>query len=63
MKKRFMVTEGETISQCVERMKSEGYMPVRRMEKPLFRETATGPECIGSQCVFEGKWIRRKGEQ
>ncbi|MCO7124555.1 NETI motif-containing protein [Sporolactobacillus shoreicorticis] len=44
-------------------MKAEGYVPIRRTERPIFRETASGPECVGRQCVFEGKLILSKGEQ
>nr|WP_309247006.1 NETI motif-containing protein [Sporolactobacillus shoreicorticis] len=62
-KKQFFVKENETISQCLERMKAEGYVPIRRTERPIFRETASGPECVGRQCVFEGKLILSKGEQ
>ncbi|WP_010024452.1 NETI motif-containing protein [Sporolactobacillus inulinus] len=47
----------ETLTQCLERMKREGYAPVRRTEKPIFRETSKGPECIGSQCILEGRRI------
>ncbi|QKS73177.1 NETI motif-containing protein [Paenalkalicoccus suaedae] len=37
-KKKFYVNENETIDQCLERMKQEGYMPVRRMEEPVLKE-------------------------
>ncbi|WP_033020647.1 NETI motif-containing protein [Geobacillus sp. FSL W8-0032] len=36
-KKRFTVAEGETIAACLERMKREGYRPIRRVELPFFR--------------------------
>ncbi|WP_245734214.1 NETI motif-containing protein [Sporolactobacillus nakayamae] len=62
-KKQFIVGDQETITQCLERMKREGYTPIRRTEKPIFRETPSGPECFGSQCVLEGKYIPKKGEQ
>jgi hypothetical protein len=62
-KKQFTVGDQETITQCLERMKREGYTPIRRTEKPIFRETPSGPECIGSQCILEGKYIFEKGEQ
>ncbi|WP_370646126.1 NETI motif-containing protein [Sporolactobacillus sp. STSJ-5] len=63
LKKQFTVGEDETINQCLERMKAEGYAPIRRTERPIFRETESGPECIGRQCVFDGKLISSKGEQ
>jgi|UPI0003238F64 hypothetical protein len=43
-KKRFAVAEGETIAACLERMKQEGYRPIRRIEKPIFREVETNGE-------------------
>jgi hypothetical protein len=53
----FEVQENETIDQCLERMKKEGYTPVRRIEKPIFQEVKTGDEIqyepIGRQIVFE----------
>ncbi|WP_037582159.1 NETI motif-containing protein [Sporolactobacillus terrae] len=55
LKKKFIVGDHETLTQCLERMKREGYAPVRRTEKPIFRETSKGPACIGSQCILEGR--------
>jgi hypothetical protein len=37
-KKKFEVGENETIEQVLERMKIEGYLPVRRIETPIFEE-------------------------
>ena len=34
----FQVEEHETISDCLDRMKSEGYLPAGRREEPLFEE-------------------------
>lgn len=34
----FQVEENETISDCLERMKAEGYTPAGRREEPLFEE-------------------------
>ncbi|UQD50892.1 NETI motif-containing protein [Bacillus methanolicus] len=57
----FEVKENETIDQCLERMKKEGYTLVRRMEKPIFQEVKKGDsiqyEPIGRQIVFEAKKI------
>ncbi|QJI70550.1 NETI motif-containing protein [Staphylococcus haemolyticus] len=30
---KFKVNENETISECLTRMREEGYMPVKRIEK------------------------------
>lgn len=58
-KLKFEVLENETIDQCLERMKKEGYMPVRRMEEPLFQEVERNGEIIVEPCgrkiIFEGK--------
>ncbi|MFS0862730.1 NETI motif-containing protein [Fredinandcohnia sp. 179-A 10B2 NHS] len=58
-KLKFEVLENETIDQCLERMKKEGYMPVRRMEEPLFQEVERNGEIIiepcGRKIIFEGK--------
>jgi hypothetical protein len=58
-KKKFRVEENETIDQCLDRMKVEGYIPVRRMEEPIFQEIETNGikdiEPCGKTIVFEGR--------
>ncbi|MGD6843828.1 NETI motif-containing protein [Bacillus infantis] len=58
-KKQFEVLENETIGQCLDRIAKEGYVPVRRTEKPIFKEVKTGGnvtyEPAGRQIVFEAK--------
>ncbi|WP_174733553.1 NETI motif-containing protein [Mesobacillus harenae] len=58
-KRKFEVLEGETISECLDRMDKEGYTPVRRIEKPIFKEVAKGKETeyepAGRQIFFEAK--------
>ncbi len=55
-KKTFEVLEHETIADCLERMKREGYTPVRRIEKPIFyqKQKKTNPEYLKQQIIFEG---------
>jgi hypothetical protein len=57
----FEVQENETIADCLDRMKEMGYMPVRRMEKPVFEEQKDGTKTeyvpIKQTIVFEGKKI------
>lgn len=54
----FEVQENETIDQCLDRIQKAGYMPVRRIEKPIFKEEKNGSvEPIGRQIVFEAKKI------
>jgi hypothetical protein len=61
-KKRFTVDEKETINDCLERMEKEGYMPVRRIEEPIFQEVVTNGvknvEPCGRTIVFEGKLVK-----
>lgn len=54
----FEVKDGESIGDCLDRMKDQGYMPVRRTEKPVFEEQ--GKETyvpVKQTIVFEGKKI------
>ncbi|WP_154663511.1 NETI motif-containing protein [Neobacillus dielmonensis] len=55
----FEVQENESIEQCLNRMKQQGYVPIRRMEKPVFQEVIKDGETIyepvGRQILFEGK--------
>jgi hypothetical protein len=57
-KRQFEVLENESIVDCLNRMKEEGYAPTRRIEKPIFQEVKKGAETIyepvGRQIVFEG---------
>jgi hypothetical protein len=57
-KMQFEVQENESIDACLERMKKQGYIPVRRTEKPIFQEVVNGNETtyepVGRQIVFEG---------
>lgn len=54
-KKRFEVQENETITDCLDRMKNEGYTPVRRIERPVFKKTEKGGkvEHAKQKVVFE----------
>ncbi|ARK28696.1 hypothetical protein BkAM31D_01895 [Halalkalibacter krulwichiae] len=64
-KERFEVGEKETIEQCLERMKLEGYQPVRRIEKPIFEERKINSNKeyvpVKQQIIFEGLLV--EGEQ
>lgn len=61
-KKMFEVAKGESIDSCLERMKAEGYAPVRRIEKPIFAEQIsdgiTQYEPVDRKIVFEAKIIQ-----
>jgi len=55
-KKMFEVLENETIDQCLNRMKNEGYQPIRRIERPVFMEDERTGEVkpIKREISFEG---------
>ncbi|MDR6120558.1 hypothetical protein QFZ87_000155 [Bacillus sp. SLBN-46] len=58
-KQKFEVQENESIEDCLNRIKQQGYVPVRRTEKPIFREVKKGNETIyepvGREIVFEAQ--------
>ncbi|MGJ0123492.1 hypothetical protein HMPREF2672_03295 [Staphylococcus sp. HMSC068D07] len=55
---KFKVNENETISDCIAHMRKEGYMPVRRIEKPVYFEDKQGNIKILRQDIqFVGKKI------
>lgn len=57
-KLRFEVKDEETIEQCLKRMQNEGYKPVRRIEKPVFKVEKTKGKAtyvpVKQQIIFEG---------
>ncbi|MGG0655128.1 NETI motif-containing protein [Rummeliibacillus pycnus] len=53
----FEVEETETIDECLERMKQEGYMPVGRKEEPLFQMVNGEPVPIRQIIKFKGMSI------
>lgn len=59
-KKKFEVTKDTTIESVLQQMREEGYMPVRRMEKPVFKETDNGVEVSHQEIIFEGKLIENE---
>lgn len=55
---KFEVREDETIQDCLQRMREEGYMPVKRFEKPVYRENKDGSIEVERQFIqFVGKKI------
>ncbi|MGE8207700.1 NETI motif-containing protein [Heyndrickxia sp. NPDC080065] len=60
-KKQFEVLDNETISECLARMEKEGYRPVRRIEKPIFKEiqknNQTEYQPVSRKILFEGQRI------
>ncbi|WP_019414175.1 NETI motif-containing protein [Paenisporosarcina sp. TG20] len=60
MKKKtvwFEVEENETIEECLERMKNEGYIATGRREQPLFEETNGEYSPIRQIIQFKGTYI------
>ncbi|MCT2536783.1 NETI motif-containing protein [Aquibacillus koreensis] len=64
-KKRFELQENESIDQCLDRIKQEGYTPVRRVEEPVFQEIEQNGqktyEPVGRKVIFDS--ILAKHEQ
>lgn len=55
---KFEVREDETIQDCLKRMREAGYMPVKRFEKPVYRENKDGSIEVERQFIqFVGKKI------
>ncbi|WP_445490064.1 NETI motif-containing protein [Niallia sp. 03133] len=54
---KFEVQENESISECLDRMQKEGYTPIKRMEKPIFKEQITNGsasyEPVSRKIIFE----------
>ncbi|MBE5661199.1 NETI motif-containing protein [Staphylococcus sp. SS87] len=56
---KFKVANNETIADCLTRMKKQGYMPVKRLEKPVFQEQKDGTiEVSHQEIIFVGKKIQ-----
>jgi hypothetical protein len=58
-KEIYEVEENETVADCLERIRKDGYKPIRRTEVPIFHEKITGKEIsyepISRQILFEVK--------
>ncbi|AVQ35714.1 MULTISPECIES: NETI motif-containing protein [Staphylococcus] len=55
---KFQVAENETIQDCLQRMREQGYMPVKRFEKPVYKEDNNGKiEVLRQEIEFVGKLI------
>ncbi|WP_210139426.1 NETI motif-containing protein [Staphylococcus sp. GDY8P120P] len=53
---KFKVGENETIQDCLKRMRDAGYMPVKRLEKPIYKENKNGTyEVYRQEIQFVGK--------
>lgn len=53
-KKIFRVDDFGSVAACLDQMAKEKYQPVRRIEKPVFREGPSGPEPVEQEIEFEG---------
>lgn len=60
-KKVFEAGENETLDQCLDRISKEGYQPIKRIEKPIFKEVEVNGtkeyEPAGRQIIFEAVLI------
>ncbi|WP_073202580.1 NETI motif-containing protein [Gracilibacillus kekensis] len=59
-KKKFTVEENESIDACLERIKQEGYQPVRRVEEPIFIEENGEKVPYGSEIIFDAKTAKHE---
>ncbi|MFP3324340.1 NETI motif-containing protein [Planococcus sp. SIMBA_160] len=55
----FEVQEDETMEDCLDRMKQEGYMAVGRKEEPLFEEVNGEPVPVRQIIKFKGNKIEK----
>ena len=62
-KQRFELMDNETIDACLDRMKREGYFPVKRVEKPIFQEVISEGKTeyvpVSRQIIFEGRLMEQ----
>lgn len=55
---KYKVNDNETIADCLQRMKADGYMPTRRIEKPIYKENKDGSlKVLKQDIIFIGKKI------
>ncbi|MGJ5650856.1 NETI motif-containing protein [Staphylococcus warneri] len=58
MSMKYKVNDNETIADCLQRMKADGYMPTRRIEKPIYKENKDGSlEVLKQDIIFIGNKI------
>lgn len=57
---KFKVEDNETIQDCLQRMREAGYTPVKRFEKPIYKENKDGRlEILKQEIEFVGKMIEQ----
>jgi hypothetical protein len=59
-KQLFEVLENETINDCLNRMKAQGFRPVGRIERPIFKEEGSDIVPVGRKILFEGKPLEKE---
>ena len=59
-KKKFNVLENESIADCLDRMKQEGYEPVRRVEKSVFKEENGQKIPLGRNIIFDAVKVKHE---
>ncbi|MFD2831443.1 NETI motif-containing protein [Corticicoccus populi] len=57
-RKKFSVLPDEDIPDCLERMRQEGYTPVRRKEVPVFKKDSNGMRVSHQEIIFEGRLMK-----
>ncbi|WP_436861150.1 NETI motif-containing protein [Staphylococcus caeli] len=57
---KFKVAENESVQDCLQRMREAGYSPIKRYEKPVFKENEDGSlEVLKQDIEFVGKLIEQ----
>jgi len=57
-KRQFNAGDYASLNECLKKMQELGYRPVRRVEKPVFKEGEKGLEIAQQSIIFEGKLIK-----
>ncbi|WP_091773522.1 NETI motif-containing protein [Piscibacillus halophilus] len=47
------MSDFKSINACVDQIKKDGFMPIKRIEKPVFKETSSDPEPFRQEIIFE----------
>ncbi|PHK49506.1 NETI motif-containing protein [Staphylococcus edaphicus] len=57
---KFKVADNETIQDCLQRMREAGYTPVKRFEKPVYKENKNGElEVLKQEIEFTGQLVEQ----
>mgnify|MGYP001213360961 CR=1 FL=1 len=53
-KKKYRVSDFDSIDDCLDQIEKDGFRPIRRMEKPIFEEKKDGERVpVRQEIIFE----------